>query len=66
MVPSERLDCLIVGGGPVGLLAGYWLHTKGFKVAIYERQAVPYALPRAVMFDHEVRLIAWLRGMLNS
>ncbi|RUM43802.1 MAG: ribose 1,5-bisphosphate isomerase [Desulfurobacterium sp.] len=35
---SLEVDVAIVGGGPSGLVAGYYLAKEGFKVSIYERQ----------------------------
>jgi thiamine thiazole synthase len=32
------LDCAIVGGGPAGLVAGYYLAKNGRKVALFERK----------------------------
>lgn len=35
------VDVAIVGGGPSGLVASYYLAKKGFKVALYERKLAP-------------------------
>lgn len=35
------VDVAIVGGGPSGLIASYYLAKKGFKVALYERKLAP-------------------------
>ncbi|MDQ3312389.1 MAG: geranylgeranyl reductase family protein [Actinomycetota bacterium] len=45
MTPAPRgpgeIDVLIVGGGPAGAAAGYWLATAGHRVAIVERKHYP-------------------------
>jgi flavoprotein hydroxylase len=52
-------DIVIVGCGPVGLLAAILLGLGGWQVMVAERRPVPYPLPRAVTFDHETaRLLA--------
>ncbi len=33
-----ELDVAIVGGGPAGLVAGYYIASKGYKVAMFERK----------------------------
>lgn len=35
------VDVAIVGGGPSGMVAAYYLAKKGFKVAVYERKLAP-------------------------
>lgn len=36
-MPMERFDAIVVGGGPAGLSAAYFLSRKGFSVAVLER-----------------------------
>lgn len=50
-------DVVIVGLGPAGLLACILLGQKGYNVVAVERWPSPYALPRAVTFDHEIARI---------
>ncbi|MFH0774323.1 MAG: sulfide-dependent adenosine diphosphate thiazole synthase [bacterium] len=38
MIDSLESDVAIVGGGPAGLTAGYYLAKKGFKVVLFERK----------------------------
>ncbi len=47
-------DVAIVGAGPSGLVLAVLLAQLGRSVVVAEQWPVPYALPRAVHFDHEV------------
>jgi len=38
LVDYLKMDVAIVGGGPAGLVAGYYLAKKGIKVALFERK----------------------------
>jgi flavoprotein hydroxylase len=56
-----EFDVVIVGAGPVGLTTAIQLGARGWRVGVVERWPRPYALPRAVVFDHEVaRILASL------
>jgi len=48
------VDVAIVGAGPVGLVLAIQLAQHGRSVVVLEQWPTPYALPRAVHFDHEV------------
>ncbi|WP_300680891.1 bifunctional 3-(3-hydroxy-phenyl)propionate/3-hydroxycinnamic acid hydroxylase [Nocardioides sp.] len=50
-------DVVIVGLGPVGLLAAINLGRAGHTVVGVERHPQPFPLPRAVTFDHEIARI---------
>lgn len=39
--PARETDVLVIGGGPAGAAAGYWLATRGHDVTIVEKKTFP-------------------------
>jgi 3-(3-hydroxy-phenyl)propionate hydroxylase len=57
------IDVAIVGCGPVGALLANLLGLSGLSVAVFERDAALWRLPRAVHFDGEVMRIFQAAGL---
>ncbi|MEC3978031.1 bifunctional 3-(3-hydroxy-phenyl)propionate/3-hydroxycinnamic acid hydroxylase [Amycolatopsis sp. H20-H5] len=64
MAPRRAVDCLVVGGGPVGLLTAVLLGQAGLQVAVVERWPQRYPLPRACTIDHEAIRILQAAGVM--
>jgi 3-(3-hydroxy-phenyl)propionate hydroxylase len=66
--PTSKLPCaydvIVVGAGPSGLTVANLLAQRGHNVAIFERYAAPYNLPRAGHLDHDVLRIIQEIGCL--
>jgi 2-polyprenyl-6-methoxyphenol hydroxylase-like FAD-dependent oxidoreductase len=58
------VDCVVVGGGPVGLLTAIFLGQAGLRVSVVERQPLRYPLPRACTIDHEALRILQAAGLM--
>jgi 2-polyprenyl-6-methoxyphenol hydroxylase-like FAD-dependent oxidoreductase len=58
------VDCVVVGGGPVGLLTAVFLGQAGLQVSVVERQPQRYQLPRACTIDHEALRILQAAGLM--
>ena len=56
-------DVLIVGCGPVGVVAAHLLGQSGLSVLVIERDHQPYDLPRAIHLDHEIMRIFQSLGL---
>ncbi|WP_255410530.1 bifunctional 3-(3-hydroxy-phenyl)propionate/3-hydroxycinnamic acid hydroxylase MhpA [Amycolatopsis sp. CA-126428] len=60
----RAVDCVVIGGGPVGLLTAVFLGQSGLRVAVIERWPQRYPLPRACTIDHEAIRILQAAGLL--
>ena len=63
VAPNSRADVLVVGAGPSGASAAYWLATLGHRVTVIEKKRFPRAktcgdglTPRAVRQLHDMGL----------
>jgi len=66
MDQSETYDVAIVGYGPVGAALAILLGQQGHRVVVLERHRGPYALPRAVHYDHEAARILQSCGVAEE
>jgi len=63
MSADARVDVAITGGGPAGVTLANLLGQRGFTVAVFERDAAIYPLPRAIHFDGEVMRVFESAGL---
>lgn len=63
MSADARVDVAIIGGGPAGVTLANLLGQRGFTVAVFERDAAIYPLPRAIHFDGEVMRVFETAGL---
>lgn len=62
----QSSDVAIVGLGPTGAALANLLGLHGLSVAVFEREAVPLDLPRAIHFDGEVMRIFQAMGLASA
>ncbi len=62
----ETFDVGIVGYGPVGAMLANLLGQHGLTVALFEREGVQYALPRAAHFDGEIMRVFQAVGLAGD
>ncbi|MFF1924567.1 bifunctional 3-(3-hydroxy-phenyl)propionate/3-hydroxycinnamic acid hydroxylase [Streptomyces sp. NPDC058221] len=62
----RAVDCVIIGGGPVGLLTAVLLGQAGLRVSVVERWPQRYPLPRACTIDHEALRILQAAGLMRD
>jgi resorcinol 4-hydroxylase (NADPH) len=63
---SVTTDFIVVGAGPVGLLAAILLGRKGWRVTVVERWPSRYPMPRACTIDHEALRILQSAGVMAA
>lgn len=63
---NDLFDVAIVGYGPVGQALAIALAQHGHRVLVVERWPEPYALPRAVSYDHETARILQSLGVAEA
>lgn len=63
---TRRVDVAIVGAGPTGVTLANLLGLQGLRVAVFDREADIYPLPRAIHFDGEVMRIFETAGLRDA
>ena len=58
-------DVVVVGCGPVGVIAAHLLGQQGISTLVLERGTAPYDLPRAIHMDHEIMRILQSCGLAD-
>ena len=57
MTAARDFDVVVVGAGPVGLVAALLLAKQGISVLLLEKERAIFPLPRAAHVDHEIMRI---------
>ncbi|MCU1279995.1 MAG: bifunctional 3-(3-hydroxy-phenyl)propionate/3-hydroxycinnamic acid hydroxylase [bacterium] len=65
-VPDAKVDVVIVGAGPVGLLVANLLGQRGVSVSIVDAAADVMEIPRAISLDHEALRILQATGLADE
>ncbi len=60
---AHQVDVAIIGAGPAGVSLANLLGARGLSVAVFERDAAIYPLPRAIHFDGEVMRVFETMGL---
>jgi 3-(3-hydroxy-phenyl)propionate hydroxylase len=66
MTEDRHYDVIIVGCGPVGVVAAHLLGKEGIDTLVIERDNEPYDLPRAVHLDHEIMRVFQSLGLADD
>ena len=65
-VAASDFDVVIVGAGPVGLVAALLLGNQNVSVLLLEKELSPFPLPRAAHIDHEIMRIFQSIGVADE
>ena len=60
---DKQFDVIVLGYGPVGQMLALMLGRQGRSVAVCDRWAERYPLPRAVCIDHEIYRVLTANGL---
>lgn len=62
----QEADVAIIGYGPVGATAANLLGMYGINTLVFERETIPYHLPRAAHFDDEIMRVFQSIALLDE
>jgi 3-(3-hydroxy-phenyl)propionate hydroxylase len=66
MSKEGHYDVIIIGCGPVGVVAAHLLGQQDISTLVLERDSEPYNLPRAVHLDHEIMRVFQSAGLADA